>query len=80
MLAMTMTIIKSFLLKIASMKPQATCTLALLTIRDVLTQPVFRGGLSGTNITVVVPFQPGGAFGRGPRGSPHKFSERSENP
>ena len=43
------------------MKPQAICTLALLTLLGAFTPPVFAADYPERNVTVVVPFPPGGA-------------------
>ena len=68
--------IQSLPLEIASMKPQAICTLALLALLGAFNQPVFAAEYPERNITVVVPFPPGGASDVTARLTSNKFSER----
>src|SRR5215813_11142590 len=58
------------------MKPQAICALALLTFASVLTEPVSAADYPERNITVVVPFPPGGASDVTARLTSNKLSER----
>lgn len=58
------------------MKPQAICALALLALLGAFTQPVFAADYPERNITVVVPFPPGGASDVTARLTTNKLSER----
>jgi tripartite-type tricarboxylate transporter receptor subunit TctC len=58
------------------MKPQAICALAVLVLAAVFAQPVFAADYPERNVTVVVPFPPGGASDVTARLTGNKLSER----